>query len=202
MSVVRELNRLKNKFFQKTRHLFDEHPMLKFLAVVLVITAYFLIVMQSHGLKDGLLISILTWSFFVLSTPIADAGILLDLPLRIITGLRMIYAEVVVWTAAIVLNLITLNFAAAVYEKTFILSLFEQILTNPLPYWSIIILSGIGTFFSIYIADEIVDPQQHHNKYLRFLDRHKLLLFVALLALIVGVYKLLLNELGIEIPLF
>ncbi len=66
----------------------------------------------------------LTWSFFVLCTPVADAGILLDFPLRLLFGIRMIVSELAVWALAIVLNLATLMLAPEYYQTTFLTRIF------------------------------------------------------------------------------
>ncbi|MCD6523056.1 MAG: hypothetical protein J7K68_04870, partial [Candidatus Diapherotrites archaeon] len=56
----------------------------KFLAVLGIVLIYFSFVSMKYGLDKGLLVGLLTWSFFVFCTPIADAGFLLDFPLRIL----------------------------------------------------------------------------------------------------------------------
>jgi len=132
----------KNKLFSSIRKVFDEHPIIKFISVLILIIFYFLFASKSHGIKNGFLISILTWSFFVLCTPIADAGILIDFPMRLITGIKMIYSEIIVWVIAISLNLFMFFNNQKIYDKTILLSLFKHIIDTPFPYWAIIILSA------------------------------------------------------------
>ena len=43
------------------------------------------------------------------------------------------------------------------YQTTFLTSLFYKILVTPWPYWTLLILCGIGTFLSIHAGDEIID---------------------------------------------
>jgi len=100
---------------------------------------------------------ILTWSFFVLSTPIPDGGIILDLPVRYFTGMKMIFSEIIVWAVAISLNVFNLLFNPEIYKKTFLLTIFKDILTTPVPYWIIIMLSALGTYFTLYVGDELYD---------------------------------------------
>ncbi len=187
--------------FSSTKKWFNNHPVIKFISILLVIIVYFLFASKTHGAKDGFAISVLTWSFFVLCTPIADAGILIDLPIRLITGIKMIYSEVVVWIVAIIINIFMLFSAPAIYDKTIVLSLFKHIINNPFPYWIIIILSGVGTFLSIYIADNLVDSGRKKKKYSSFLMRHRIIIFVFLVILIIVLYDFLLNKLGVHIPL-
>jgi len=148
---------------------FHRHPIIKFIVLIIIILAYLTLSMIKFGGKEGALVSAVTWSFFVLCTPIADAGFMLDLPTRILTGLKMIYSEIIVWTIAILINISTIILSPAVYQDTIILSMFKQILLNPIPFWGIIILSGSGTFFSLLFADEIIDVAYEKNKNLNII---------------------------------
>jgi hypothetical protein len=137
-------------------------------------------------------------------TPIASAGIILDFPLNLIAGIKMVHSELVVWTTAIGLNLFSIFKYPETYDKTIILSLFHQILNNPFPYWIIIGISAAGTFLSVYIADNFVNPktkkdsEQHTN----FLIKHKIIIFIFLISIVLITYNFLLTKLGVKIPLF
>lgn len=177
--------------------------LVKFLLILAVLVVYTIFISMKYGLENGVLISALTWSFFVLCTPIADAGFLLDFPIRLISKIKMLHTEILVWIIAIVLNIYALNFHAEIYGNTVMLKLFEHILTKPYPYWSIILISAIGTFLSIHFGDSIVDHlddhihekvQSHHNKY-----QYVLIAFFVIMTIVI--YKALLEELGVNIPL-
>lgn len=191
----------KDKFLAEIKHTFDMHPLIRFLAIMLVIISYGFYVSISQGYRDGFLISILTWSFFVLCTPIADAGILIDLPMRLITGIKLIYSEVIVWTVAISLNIFVISTNPQIYDDTLVLTLFKFILKNPIPYWLLIVLAFAGTFFSLYIADTIIDPKKQKKKHASFLRKHKIIISMFLVLLAIAIYDMLLNKLGIKIPL-
>jgi len=195
------MGRHKDTFFSKTKKMLNKHPIVKFLCIIFILAAYFLFVAESHGLKNGLLISILTWSFFVLCTPIADAGILIDLPMRLVASIKMVYSEIIVWTVAIALNIFMFLKNPAIYDKTTLLSLFKHIISTPFPYFIIIILSGIGTFLSVYIGDSLLNPKKRKKKHLNFLMKHKIIIFASLTVIIIVCYKFLLNKLGVNIPL-
>lgn len=189
-----------------TTHEFHEHPSFKFFLVLVILLLYTLFAAHKFGAREGMLISALTWSFFVLCTPIADAGILLDLPMRLITGIRMVYSEMAVWVIAIGLNIGATLFAPHVYKATILLSLLSSIIHHPLPYWAIIILAAIGTFLSILFGDEILDiteqkkgSREHH---LRYHQKHRMLVLILLAVLTLLLYDLLLNGLGVNVPLF
>jgi hypothetical protein len=175
--------------------------MVKYLFLVLILVVYLLFVSYKFGTKEGFFITFLTWSFFVFCTPIADAGFILDFPIRLVTGIRMFYSEVVVWILAAVLNVVALTYFPAAYQTTFVLKLFYVILTNPYPYWGIIILSMLGTFFSIYFGDELWDVARHkeREKYHKHILKYELILYVFILAIIFALYHILLGTLNITI---
>ena len=172
----------------------------KFSLLLIILTGYYFFISFKYGFGDGFLITMATWSFFVLCTPIADAGILIDFPLRLLFHVKMIFIEMLVWTTAISLNLYLYFYSPEVYDTTIILSLFKQILENPIPFWSIIILSAFGTFLSIRFGDEILDIFKHNNrkKYKKSHYKWKLALIIFVFILIIIVYFFLLKKLGIN----
>ncbi|MCB9359349.1 hypothetical protein H6503_05440 [Candidatus Woesearchaeota archaeon] len=191
----------KERLLFSIKKTFDEHPIIKFSTIAIVIIAYFIFVSQKHGLKEGLLISMLSWSFFVLCTPIADAGILIDFPMRIIAGIQMVYSEIVVWIIAIALNISTFFLSPATYDKTILLSLFKHILEAPFPYWIIIVLSCFGTFASIYIADSLINSKKKEQVTSNILIKYRIVIFLFLFIMVMILYDFLLNKLGVHIPL-
>jgi hypothetical protein len=90
----------------------------KFLLLCLVLVSYFVYLSVEYDLMTGGIASALTWTFFVLCTPIADAGFLLDFPLRLLFGVRMLISEIAVWALAIVVNVVSLSYFAEFYETT------------------------------------------------------------------------------------
>jgi hypothetical protein len=153
-----------------------------------------------YDLLTGGIAALITWSFFVLCTPVADAGFLLDFPLRLIFGIRMVLSEIVVWAIAILINVFCLMYYSDFYETTFITQLTKVILSNPYPYWIVIFLSGIGTFLSIRFGDELMDVLHHKDRYfyLRHHFKHEILLFIFFLFVIFGYYEII-SSLGITI---
>lgn len=168
--------------------------------VALLLISYLFFTAKTHGLKEGILISFLTWSFFVLCTPISDAGVIIDFPIEFVTGIKMVYSEIVVWIIAISLNIFTYLEIPQIYDQTVLLSLFKHIIEEPLPYWIIFLLSCIGTFLSLYIADSFLHKSKKIKKHANFLIRHKLIIFGIILLLNIAIYDFLLNKLGVSIP--
>ncbi|MBU1849797.1 MAG: hypothetical protein KKH40_03655, partial [Nanoarchaeota archaeon] len=117
-----------------------------------------------------------------------------------------IYSEIIVWIIAISINIFISLTTPSVYNDTLILSIFQHIISQPIPYWSIIILSALGTFFSLLFGDEIIDisyenkkEREHHQKHKH---KHHFIILLFLFVLILIVYDFLLNKLGFQIPLF
>lgn len=136
----------------------------KFFILLSIIACYLFYISYKFGIQQGFLVVLLSWSFFVLCTPIADAGFLLDFPIRLFFNLHMIITEILVWIIAIALNLYCFFFNPEIYYKTKLLSLFYSILQKPFPLWIIIFISLIGTFLSISFGDELFNIMKLKNK--------------------------------------
>lgn len=197
--MFRIQEKLHTLFRQETKR----HSLVRFLLVVIVLVVYFVFISIRYGAGHGAIITLLTWSFFVLSTPIADAGALIDLPVRLLAGIRMIYSEISVWIIAIGVNIYFIFSHPQVYDTTFILSLFRHILINPFPYWVIILLSAIGTFLSVYFGDELLDVVRHseRNKFHKHGSKFEFIVFIFIILLTIILYHFLLDRLGITLPL-
>ncbi|GJM05484.1 MAG: hypothetical protein DHS20C09_14750 [marine bacterium B5-7] len=176
-----------------------EHVFYKFLLLCVLLISYFAYLSFEYNLLTGGIAAILTWSFFVLCTPIADAGFLLDFPLRLLFGIRMFVSEVAVWGIAIAVNIISLFYLTEYYETTKLTMLLYAILTNPYPYWSIILLSGAGTFLSIRFGDELMDVIHHKDRayFHKHGFKHEIILIVFFVIVFIGYYELMVL-LGLE----
>lgn len=184
-----------------SKHETKKEALLRFALVLGVFAIYFLFVAYKYGAKEGLLVAWLTWSAFVLGTPIADAGFLIDFPVRLITGMRMLFSELFVWTIAISLNIYVLTFQPEIYQSSTILKIFHQILTHPIPYWIIILISAIGTFISIHFGDELLDKRHHHERefYQKHRSKYKWILLIFLFVIVLAIYHVVAQQLGINL---
>ncbi|MBT4183022.1 MAG: hypothetical protein HOE03_02980 [Nitrosomonadales bacterium] len=173
---------------------------IKFALLCLILFAYFAYLTYKYNLLTGGVASALTWSFFVLCTPVADAGFLLDFPLRLLFGIRMVVSEVAVWVVAILINIVAFYYFRDFYQTTTITRLMEAILTTPFPYWFIIALSAIGTFLSIHFGDELMDVIHHKDReyFHAHHFKHEMVVFVFFLVVIFGYYELI-SSLGISL---
>lgn len=172
---------------------------IKFALLLAVLLGYYAYLSYKYDLATGGVASALTWSFFVLCTPVADAGFLLDMPLRLIFGIRMVFSEIAVWVIAISINLATLVFAPHYYETTALTGILHKILLTPFPYWAVILLSAIGTFLSIRFGDELMDVISHRDRAFFHSNqfKHELIL-MAFFVVVIFVYADLVAKLGIE----
>ncbi len=186
------------------KHETKRNVLIKFLLIFFVLLVYFIFVSQKYGIQQGFFVTSLTWSFFVLCTPVADAGFLIDFPFRLITRLRMVFSEMFVWIIAISLNLYAFFFASEVYLKTKILTLFQHILGTPFPFWSIILISLIGTFFSIHFGDELLDKIKHKDRklYKKHKNNYQLVITVFIFVAAIIFYDFFLKKLGIHLLVY
>ena len=192
-------NKIKNGHLIK--HETKRQVLIKFILLISIFAVYFIFVTQKYGTQQGLLVTILTWSFFVLCTPIADAGFLIDFPIRLLTNIKMLFSEIIVWVIAISINSYIFLFHKGVYSKTMLLTLFKNILEKPFPFWSIIFLSMLGTFVSIRFGDELLDKTKHHERdfYKKHKNNHKFIIMFFIFILTFIIYESLLKKLGVNI---
>ncbi|MBS3798803.1 hypothetical protein [Pseudoalteromonas sp. BDTF-M6] len=172
---------------------------IKFLLLLLILLSYFGYLTYQYDFITGGVASLITWSFFVFCTPVADAGFLLDFPIRLLLGVRMVLSEIVVWIIAIMINVLLLFYLPEFYETTFVTQTMKKILTTPFPYWSVVLLSGVGTFLSIRFGDELMDVFHHKDRffYLRHHFKHELILFAFFILVLFGYYEII-STLGVN----
>lgn len=176
-----------------------KQALIKFILLCIVMVGYFSYLSYEYDLLTGGVAALLTWSFFVLCTPIADAGFLVDFPLRLLFGIRMVMSELFVWAVAIFINVTVLAYADRYYETIILTEIFYRILVTPIPYWSVILLSAAGTFMSIRFGDELMDVVHHRDRHFFHSNhfKHELILVVFFCMVLVGYYKLI-ASMGID----
>ncbi len=198
------------KIWQKIKDFFfyfqeetKKHVLIRYLSLLFIVGLYFSYALYKFGAQQGIIITVLTWSFFVFCTPIADAGFLLAFPLRLLLGIRMMKVQIYSYIFAFFFNLYFIFYQPQIYNKTLILKLFHQILVTPFPYWIIILLSFSGTFFSILFGDELMDMTHHFEclKQHRHITKYKVIVFAFIIFATIILYNFLLEKIGIKIPL-
>ena len=176
--------------------------LLKFLGLVIIVISYFLYMSWKYDASTGLGVSLLAWSFFVLCTPIADGGFILAFPIRLLFKIKMSHTQVVLWFVAIGINVYFLAASPATYEFSFLTQLLKHILSEPYPYWSILIISAFGTFLSIFFGDEMMDVASHPERAANHLHgaKYRMLVVLGLGILTVVAYYYLLYGLNVVLP--
>ncbi len=176
--------------------------LLKFVALISIVIAYFLYMSWKYDASTGFGVSILTWSFFVLCTPVADGGFILAFPIRLLFKIKMSYTQIVLWFVAVGLNVFYITASPDSYELTFITKLLKHILSEPYPYWSILIISALGTLLSIYFGDEMMDVATHKDRGIshRYGAKYRSLIVLGLGTLTIVAYYYLLSSLNVVLP--
>ena len=193
----------KPKLSEYLTHETKKHSLIRFMGLVVIVIAYLVFMSMKLGTGTGIFVTIMTWTFFIFCTPIADAGFLLAFPVRVLMGFRMMYTQLLSFVLAFGINLYAYFITPSIYNETIILKLFHQILSHPFPFWGIILLSLIGTLFSIYFGDELVDVSSHsqREKYHKHLNKYQIIIFLFVMGITIILYNFLLTNLGINIPL-
>ena len=191
----------KSSFSQLLNHETKRGLLLKFILLSFILIGYFIYMSFKFGTTDGFFVTVLTWTFFVFCTPIADAGLLLALPVRLVVKVRMMYTQLASFIIAFFLNFYAIFFTPIIYTKTAILNLFYHILTQPFPFWGIIFLSILGTLFSVYFGDELMDVAKHSDrkKFHKHKLKHKIIITIFIFTATLILYNFLLQRLDITI---
>ena len=182
-------------------HETKRHVFIKFLILLGILLVYTAYLSYKYGFATGGLLAVISWSFFVLCTPISDAGMLINFPMRVLFKVRMWITESVVWGLAILINVYAVLVTPDIYQNSLLGHIFYGILTQPYPYWSIIILSFFGTFLSVHFADELLDYVKYHE--VKKTLKHRIIfegvVMISIFVLILSTYSILLQKLGVDI---
>jgi hypothetical protein len=175
---------------------------LRFLALIAFIIGYFLYMSWKYDAATGAILAVLSWSFFVLCTPIADGGFVVAFPLRLLFGVRMVYTQIGVWILAVTVNVFGLMLFPQYYSDSAVTELLHKILVTPWPYWSILLISSVGTALSIWFGDEMMDVTNHsqREKHHKHGFKHRTLVILVFGVLTVLAYYQLLSDLGVQVP--
>lgn len=195
-----KVHALTEKFHIK--HETHKETFLKFIALALILVGYFLYMSWKYDASTGIAVALLSWSFFVLCTPIADGGFVLAFPIRLLFGIKMAITQVVLWFIAVGFNAYMVIYNPRAYDLTFLTKLLKHILTEPYPYWSILILSAAGTMLSIYFGDEMMDITSHKDrkKHQSHGLKYRTIVILGLSTLTIVTYYYLLSSLNIQLP--
>ncbi len=176
-------------------HIKHRHKFWRFVAVLLAVLAYLTYMIVHYGIALGIGVTLLTWAFFIFATPVADGGLLIAFPVRLLLGIRMLVTQYFVWAIGAAVVIGYMIFSPATFDKAAITQLFYIILTTPWPLWIILALSAAGTYINLVFDDEIVDVAAAKNKKAKLISRRKkmyinIILFAATIAAYIGLLKI------------
>lgn len=188
--------------FSHKEHQTHKESLWRFLALLGVLLAYFIYMSWKFDASTGAWLALLSWSFFVLCTPVADGGFIVAFPVRLLFGTKMLNTQIVVWLVAIGINIAALNFSPESYAATALTRLLKTVLTTPWPYWSILAISAAGTGLSIWFGDEMMNVTSHkeREKHHRHGFKHKTIIIIGFAVLTILAYYQILSDLGLKIP--
>ncbi len=174
----------------------------RFGVLVVLLAGYFGYMSWKFDASTGAVLAVLSWSFFVLCTPVADGGFVVAFPVRMLFGVRMVVTQIVVWFVAVGINVAGVLLVPEGYQDTALTRLLYSILTTPWPNWSILVISLAGTLLSIWFGDEMIDVADHsmRKKHHRHGFTHKMVMIVGFGILTVMAYYQILSNLGIMVP--
>lgn len=102
---------------------------------------------KHHGFHQGLLASYLTWSFFVLCTPIISRALLISNIIGKLTGSNLYNAGLFTWSVALISNMFLLNLAPSIYNINPLSSFLAHALMTPRPHWLLIGMCGTNVWY-------------------------------------------------------
>jgi hypothetical protein len=102
------------------KHPTHKKTFLKFFLLIIILVSYFAYISWKYDASTGFSVSLLTWSFFVLCTPVADGVFILAFPIRLLFKIKMAITQTVLWFVAIGINLFMLSYMPDTYHITFI----------------------------------------------------------------------------------
>jgi len=155
---------------------------IKSMVVAAFILGYLVFTVYKYGIERGIGITALTWAFFVFLTPVPSAGFILELPVRLLTNHKMLMTQYIVWCLGAAIVIPALLFSPQLFHTTALLSVFYYVLTNPVPYWSLLLLCGVGTLLSVHIIDEIMDEVEDEIRH--YHRKHTPVLYMAVFVLV------------------
>ncbi|MFH1831241.1 MAG: hypothetical protein ABH827_00415 [bacterium] len=102
----------------------------------------------SFGLGKGFYLMLLSWSLYILCLPAAHGQLLIGYPVYALFRVSF-YIEAYLWLIAVLFNLYTYFCVPGAYMSFAPTHLLFRIISAPNPYWLIIAISALGTFYNV-----------------------------------------------------
>lgn len=123
-----------------------------FLYTFFIVSLIFIFWAKFGLLKPAVQTVLLAWSMFVLCVPYPHGRVILGVPYKMLTGKVAAYPEAVMWFLAVILNIISYISIPYVYLYTTFNHMLYRIITTPWPYWSLIFVCALGTFYKFLVG--------------------------------------------------
>ena len=123
------------------------------------------------GFKNGLLLFLFSWSFFVVVTPIPEAAILLTVPIKYITKLPLDEAQLYVSIFASTIIYLFHTLGSHIVKNTVVNGLFNYIMDNKL--YHMILLSVASSIIISKFINDTIDVYTHRDKIFLLNDTNK-----------------------------
>lgn len=132
--------------------------LVSFVTAVSITLAYAIAAIFYYGFVDGLSVTAITWCFFIFATPVANASILLDLPLRLVTQLPMVHIQIYVYLFALFLVFYHIFAKSHLFDLHPHHRILYQMFTRPFSdYGLLLVVCAIGTVATLQIGDGFMD---------------------------------------------
>ena len=124
--------------------------LVKFLLLLVILLGYFGYLAYEYDVATGGIAALLSWSFFVLCTPVADAGFF-----RIFTGISELGLAALLLVFAIGKNRIVGNMAFSMLLMVMLTALGLEFFARPKPVPMLVVIAFVLAFLSIYKLQSI-----------------------------------------------
>lgn len=137
----------KDKKLNTKIHIFD--------IVSIVFILLFVFYTYKYGTECGIITSIFLWAFFVCTTTIPEAGLLITIPLKHFFNIDLNISQIFISIIASLILIILYNFEYNYIKLTKIGKIFIQLIKKHI--YSIFIVSIITSIIGSYILNEIIE---------------------------------------------
>jgi hypothetical protein len=135
------------------------------------------------GLKTGLLISLFSWCFFVVLTPLPEAAILLTMPLKYLTEIPLERGQVIISAFAMVIMFYFYKKGQDIVKNTKIKGIFTYIMDNR--FYHMILLSIASSIMISKFINDAIDAHTQNDSIFLLNDTNKKLFILSLISIFI-----------------
>ena len=154
-----------------------------FLCCLSLFSLLFIFCISSYGIRLGTHLVLLMWSMYILCIPGSHGQLLFGLSIHSLKQTKF-YTEPFMWSMAILFNIITYSATPHVYLKTIPTKLLYRIISTPNPYWIIVFISTVGTFYNFATRENYFETKSLFHK-----NTRRIIIFAGILTFFYLSYK-------------